>query len=235
MKVFGIVFFLFLFTSFPAFAGVIYDVRTGVYNDGDPVPPIENAVVTATTVDWQGWQKIYCSEIPSGSFRGIEITTFPAYSLFPVEVGDLVTISGATAGNIGKELYVSAAEGGSIISTGSTELPWIDLTYQDIANDLPGYEWWACPIHYTEWFSVSAIHEGTNHWEATSGIGGNSAHFRFLGDFISISIGDCFQGVRGIWYWPQSFLYVSSDGLNVIDCALPVDGNSFGNVKAQFR
>ena len=200
MKVFGIVPILIFFTSFPAFAGVIYDVRTGVYNDGDPVPTIENAVVTATTVDWLGWQDIYCSEIPSGSFRGIRITTLPAYSLFPVEVGDLVTISGATAHNIGKELSVSADEGGSIISTGSTDLPWIDLTYQDIANDLPGYEWWACPIHFTEWFSVSAIHEGTNHWEAISGIGGNTAHFRFLGDFISISIGDCFQGVRGVWY-----------------------------------
>ena len=235
MKAVGIVSILIFFLSFPAFAGVIYDVRTGSYNDGDPVPTIENAVITAAIVDWHGYQIIYLSEIPSGSFRGIQLVNLDAHSVFPVETGEVVTITGATAHNLGRELGISSAGGGSIVATGSTEVPWIDLIYQDIANVLPAEEWWACPLHFTEGFAVAAIHEGTNHWEATSVIGGHTADFRFLGDFIPIYIGDCFQGVRGIWYSFQSFLYVPSDGLQVIDCALPVEGTNFGTVKAQFH
>jgi len=157
--------------------------------------------------------------------------------------GDVVNISGAGCVEIegNSYLWVNQFEGDIISVSGSTEIPWHDITHEEVNVDSEAWE--SCPLHFTEGFestrSTNPVYEW---WEATSLSSGLSVLFIPLSEFIQIWTGDCYQGAFGIWdwhsqqgMWDRWFFRVVLDGLQVIDCSLPIQQLSFGAVKALYR
>jgi len=226
--------FVFLVVLVPvsAVAGVILDVRTGVYADGQEVPDVTDAVIVLVR-----WNNVIISENPSGPNRGISLRN-PDSSDFPVtlSVGDVVTVSGAEVDGSGTwvDLVIDISGGDGVAITGSIEVPWFDTTHQDVDQYPDGESpWFYCPIHFTERFTISSTYESG--FDAASIICGHDVGFGFFGDPIEAGVDDCFQGVRGFYWGLDDGMQVVADGLQIIDCSLPAQSMSLGAVKSLYK
>lgn len=219
----------------PVGAGVIYDVQTGVYEDGQDVPDVVGVVVTYVGVNSSDHLIFWCSEAPSGEYRAIFIRTDYDPSALSLEVGDVVTVSGASVWEAvpgWPNLDISSGQGDSVAVTGAAEIPWFDILYQEF-RERPGRAWTYCPIHLTEGFTVTSAM--SSYWEASSVASGLTAYFTLFDDYpIWFSVDDCYQGVRGLSD-NSHHLYVYPDGLQIISCSLPTQAMSFGAVKSMYR
>jgi len=211
-------------------AGVIYDVRTGVYEVGEEVPDIVDVVVVHVTLYY-----VRLSENPSGEYRAIPIRDSD-WGEYPgsLSVGDVVTISGA---EVDSEtlLIIDLSGGDSIVVTGSTEVPWLDVTHEAIDNHPDGdTPWHYSPLHFSEGFTIIDTWGGDS-FRAASILCGHEFLFGPMGDPIQHDVGDCFQGARGFYFNMHDGMGFVQNGIEIIDCSLPVQALSFGTVKALYR
>lgn len=219
-----------------ALAGVIYDVRTGAYADGETVPAITEAIVTYTGVSTTD-QKLFfwCTESPSGEYGAISVWTDIDPLASSIAPGDVVSIAGAAAWEFVPtrfDLRAETAGGASVTTTGTSSIPWITMTYEAF-RERPTTVWRHCPIQFDEGFAVSLVL--SSYWEAISTASGLEAYFTLFDDTPCwFSIGDCHQGIRGFAY-QTNHLYVYPEDFEIIDCALPAEHRRFGSLKAMYR
>jgi len=129
---------------------------------------------------------------------------------------------------------IDISQGDSVVITGSTEIPWVDITHQQIDDDPDGISpWYPCALHFTEGFTITGIWDGG--FNAHDILCGHDTFFVFKDDPIPCEVGQCFQGIKVYYFSLSDGVGVAQDGLMPINCALPEETFSFGRIKAMYR
>jgi hypothetical protein len=236
MKLCALLLTVFSLLASTSHAGVIHDVRTGVYAKGDTLPDIHQAVVVFEW-EFEGISGMYVyslSESPSGEFRAAQWLAHPeeSDSIHPLAPGTVISLSGALADSttLGYSLWTWPRDE-EVTITGTTEIPWVHLEASDLAGVPPENPWYMCPLHIADGFVIEYRGSGTY---ARSTRGGDVLVFDFQQTSVRPRPEDCFLGAYCVYWWNQTRLTIVPGGVELVDCSVPASTVKFGTLKASY-
>lgn len=213
-------------------AGVIYDIQTGVYVEGDTV------LVTGATVVGVTSSGAFITELPVGPYSGIWVYAGSDQTMLP---GDIVDIEGVY------EEYFDLSEinagGGTYVVTGSGPVPTpVDLTLDELLVDPEVYE--SVAICIVENFLVEvAPTEGAPDYGEWIGVAlDTGAQMRFDNFWFEPPTVDdvpfCFTQACGVlnYSYDEFKLAAFVDGIEFVDCeVVGTSAASLSDIKAMFE
>lgn len=207
-------------------AGVIYDIQTGVYAEGDLVQ-VQGATVMAAS-----YNGAFITELPIGPYAGIWVYLGSDHT---VVAGDVINVAGEY-----KEYFdlseIDAADGVyEVLSNGAVPTPY-SLTVEDFNVDPEMWE--SVAVTFTDGFMVTEL-LSYGEWMAHTI---ESDLDLWIDDFffetpLEEEIGNCFNYASGcINYSYGNFkLAPFADGIVYVDCAVPAEATSLSEIKALFN
>jgi hypothetical protein len=213
-------------------AGVIADIQQGVYAEGDLVT-VTDAIVTA-----DGGNGVFITETPVGPYSGIWVYTDSDHGLM---AGDVVTVTGQYIEyyDLSEISVPDAGEDGAITVTDQTEVPApYDLTAAEYLADQEAFE--SVMICITDGMQVTEAPNQYGEWVAAEW---NDPSLEIVFDDLlgyddtTVEVGQCYNWACGVVYYSfgQFKLEAFVDGIEVVECTVPVEGNSLTELKGLFR
>ncbi len=214
-----------LLVSTSAFAGVIYDLNTGVYAQGDLV----TASGTITAVRYNGFSM---TELPAGPYTGVWVYCGDASAF---AIGDEVTITDGEYTEYYDLSEIIQTDLALIAVTGNAPIAPMVMTVADAAVD---YEPWESGfIIFTDGFWVTEL-LSYGEWSSRSYDSSiNLINDDYFFDESGLEVEMCYDGVTGVmlYSYGQFKMNPLADGLVIGDCVIANDDVSFGAVKALYR
>ena len=207
-------------------AGVIYDLQTGVYTEGDDIQVIG---ATAMGVTYNG---AFITELPIGPYSGVWVYLGSDHTVL---AGDIVNIQGVY------EEYYDLTEinagSGSYEVTGNAPLPNpFEMTAAEFAVDPEVWE--GVAICITDGFMVTEI---GSYGEWTANALESDVDIMFDDYWFEApteeQIGTCFNYAKGCLYYSFGAykLEAFADGIEYVDCAVANEATSLTQIKALFN
>ncbi|MCP4144898.1 MAG: hypothetical protein GY752_06390 [bacterium] len=214
-----------LIVSTSAFAGVIYDLNTGVYADGDLV----SAEGVITAVRYNGFSM---TELPVGPYSAVWVYCGDASTF---TIGDEVVITDGQYTEYYDLSEIIQTDLLQIAITGNNPIAPLVMTVAAAAAD---YEpWESGVITFTDGFWVTEI-LSHGQWSARSYDSmTNLIHDDYFFDETTLAVEMCYDGVTGMltYNYGEFKMNPFADGLVVGDCVIANEEVSFGSVKALYR
>ena len=221
-----------------AVAGTIYDVQTGVYAEDDFVE-VAGAVVTG--VFSYGF---YMNELPNGPYTGIWVYT--GSGNHTAVVGDEVNVGGyyeeyVTGGGASSLTEINAYPDGTayvtVVGPHMGTLTALDMTLADINADPEAYE---CGfIRIVEGMIVIEEPNSYGEWDVANYPTGDQtlAVDNYWYDNSGVLLDQCYLCGLGILHedYGEYKMRFFEDGLCLVDCSVPNEPMTFGEVKALYR
>lgn len=215
-----------LIVSTSAFAGVIYDLNTGVYADGDLV----TATGTITALSNNGFSM---TELPAGPFTAVWVYCGDASSFV---IGDDITITDGEYTEYYDLSEIIQTDLGLITLNGNAPIAPLEMTVADAAVDFE--QWESGFVNFTDGFQITEI-LSYGQWNALSTDNVTVLlHDDYFFDDSVLDVDMCYDGVTGIMLFNYGEFKMNpmADGLVVGDCGtIANDDVSFGSVKAMYR
>jgi hypothetical protein len=211
----------------------IYDIQTGLVPAGTLVTP--RGVVTGATPSG-----FFVAEAPYDGWRGIWVYTGSATPHGMVD-GDDVQLCGVYEEYFGLSEVNIVAAGlyGSILKMGTLPMPAPNVVNAaDIWNGGPDAEMWeSCMITVQDGMEVTIAPNSFGEWyaDALDGTQVMFDDFWYLpGD---VMVGQCYNNATGILNYSFSAfkLEAFAEGIPVVNCTVPTDDVTFGELKARYR
>ncbi len=228
MKRMSIVLMLVLLASVTQ-AGTIIDLQTEVYTVGAHVEVV-GAVVTE--VSYNGF---FMGEIPTALYSGVWVYD---NGVNVVAIGDIVSV-GALYEEYHEltELNVLSDAAGYVTVTGWTDclLPLCVTIAELNANPEPYESVW---IQVMDGMMVTELLT-YGMWEVESY--DTTGEFLLMDDYwyddTTVQVGDCYFCATGIYVWNYDFWKLNPhvDGLSLVDCSVPNEEMTIGDVKKLYR
>ncbi|MBT7311003.1 hypothetical protein HN843_04525, partial [bacterium] len=211
-----------LIVSTSAFAGVIYDLNTGVYAQGDLV----TASGTITGVRYNGFSM---TELPAGPYTGVWVYCGDASGF---AIGDEITITDGEYTEYYDLSEIIQLNLALITITGNAPVAPMVMTVAAAAAD---YEPWESGfVTFTDGFWVVEL-LGYGEWAARSYQSSiDLINDDYFFDETGLEVEMCYDGVTGIMLFGYGAFKMNpmADGLVVGDCVIANEEVSFGAVKA---
>lgn len=228
MKKLLVISLLLIMAAGAANAGVISDIRTGLVAEGTEVTATD---VVVTAVRYNGFA---ATEIPAGTYNSIWVYTGGAPG---VVIGDVVEINAKYEEYYTlSELNVTTAAAGYVTVTGSTVAPVIPLTAAELMVDPEAYE--SAVIQITDGMAVCQAPDSYGVWMvSTLGSCIDIQMDDYWYDDTTVAVCDCYNWATGLWTYSYGAWELNpfADGIEKVDCAVPADPVSFGQVKSLFN
>lgn len=222
---------LLLIGACAASAGTIIDLQMGAYTVGDEVT-VTNAVVTG--VRYNG---MCINEDPNGPYTGVWVYTGAAPA---AAVGDLVEVKGLYEEYYDfTEINVTTDMTGYVTNLGphTGALYPIELTLAAFNADPEPYE--GCFVKITSGMVVTSAPSTYGEWTVESFE--DPGEFLIMDDYwyddTTVLLGDCYNCATGIitYSFGTYRLEPFADAICVVDCAVPNQVMSFGQVKSLYK
>ncbi len=211
-------------------AGVIADIQQGVYTEGDLVT-VTDAVVTGATGNGA-----FITELPVGPYSGIWVYAGSDHGM--VE-GDVVTITGVYTEyyDLSEISVPDAGDDGMITITAQGEAPTpYSVTAAEYLADPEVFE--GVSICITDGMQVNDVPNQYGEWYATVLDTDMEIMFDdYFYDTSTVMAGQCYNHACGAVYYSFGAykLQAYADGIEVVDCTVPVESSSLSSIKGLFR
>ena len=195
---------------------------------------VPRGIVTALTTD--GFFVVDYYVASPGAWDGIFV--YMGAVSFDLMIGDVVALCGVYDEVDGLTVIDVEFAGlyGSALKVGETVVPPPSvITAADVTADPEPWE--SCVITIQDGMEVTSPPDGDGTWSALCQDGTPLLLGDFWVDPASVSLGECYNNITGIWYESLgTYLHQPfADGLEITGCTVPNEDISFGTIKALYR
>ena len=208
----------------------IYDIQTGLIAEGTLVTP--RGVVTGVT-----GSGFFVAEAPYDAWRGIWVYA-PGHTQVP---GDDVQLCGVYEEYYGlSEINIPAAGiYGSVLKMDTLPVPAPNVVTAAAiwGAGTDAESWESCMILVQDGMEVTATPNTYGEWFATALDGTEVMFDDFWYDTTLVEMMQCYNNATGIlnYSFGAFKLEAFADGIPIVDCAVPTDEVTFGQLKALYR
>lgn len=222
---------LLLLAAVPSFAGTIIDLQMGAYAVGSQIV-VEDAVVTG--VRYNGF---FMTEDPNAAYAGVWVFTGAAPG---VAVGDLVDVAGLYEEYYDfTEINVSSDPNGYVTVVGEHmgAIYPLPVTVTELATGGEAYE--GCFIMVTDGMVVVNAPNTYGEWRVESYEA--PGQYLWMDDYwyddTTVQLGDCYDCATGMLAYSFGTFRLEpiAGAICVVDCTVPTENLSFGEIKSLYK